>query len=191
MRLRFNNFLNKSQEQYNIAKLYTRTNHATHQSRWRIALPQYHLKSSRPYYSHVPLPNAGVLFAVRRASFMSAIVLTPPPDLIPHIAGLKIVPHSGTPYLLIGAYMPQLHTPHMARLYAKVAAWGLRLADDHPQHRALWGGDVQSTTTTGAGHPAFTSLLKSHLQPLHDPIPTFPRSGGCLDRWLTTLARSL
>ena len=82
--------------------------------------------------------------------------------------------------------MPQLHTPQLNRLYAEVAAWGLRLADDHPNHRILWGGDFQSTTTKGTGNPAFTSLLESHLHPLHPPIPTFPRSGGCLDHWLTT-----
>ena len=133
----------------------TETNHATHKSRWRLALPQYLLKCSRPYFSLVPLPNAGVLFAVRRASFQSATVLTPPPHLIPHIAGLT----------LIGAYMPQLHTPQLNRLYAEVAAWGLRMAHAHPHHCALWGGDFQSTTTTGTSHHAFTSLLESHLQP--------------------------
>ena len=143
-------------------------------SRWRVALPQYLLKSSRPRYSAVPLPSAGVLFAVRRESFNSATVLTPPPHLIPHIAGRKLVPHSGDPYLLLGVYMPQLHSTHLTRLYAEVAAWGLRLMDDYPTHRVLWGGDFQTTTTPGRGNPALTTLLKHHLRPLQPPPPHLP-----------------
>ena len=67
--------------------------------------------------------------------------------------------------------MPQLHSPIPTRLYAEVAAWGLRLMDDYPTHRILWGGDFQTTTTQGTGNPALTSLLEYHLRPLHHPLP--------------------
>jgi hypothetical protein len=74
------------------------------------------------------------------------LVTTTRPHLAPHITYLSISPHSGIPYLLIGVYMPQLHTTLIIRLYAEFAAWGMRLADDHPTHRVLWDGDFQTTT---------------------------------------------